>query len=247
VAPTDRAHPGPIGTWTIDPAHSSVIFAWRKLRLWTITGRLHCRGIIHLDDLPPVGVIRFQQSSGLPVLTIALDPASVEAKDADTHAMPCGPDVVDVLRHRRWTLRSESLEILPTGTWRIMATLTANGTERLVELHLAVDPKASNRDRLVLRGRKVPDRRASGIDKRAWLFDPEIQFDLATPAAYSPADEHATDPMDASLSRRDGAWLTHRPAGERNAATRRKLSARLDGGRLPRSRTVRKSGYSRSL
>jgi hypothetical protein len=42
VAPTDRSHPRPIGTWTIDPTHSSVSLAWRKLRLWTITGRRPC-------------------------------------------------------------------------------------------------------------------------------------------------------------------------------------------------------------
>jgi hypothetical protein len=44
VAPTDRSHPRPIGTWTIDPALSSVSLAWRKLRLWTSTGRRPCVG-----------------------------------------------------------------------------------------------------------------------------------------------------------------------------------------------------------
>lgn len=60
---TDRSPPGPIGTWTIDHAHSSVSLSWRRLRLGTVTGRLHGLGIIHLDDLPPVGVVRFQQPS----------------------------------------------------------------------------------------------------------------------------------------------------------------------------------------
>jgi hypothetical protein len=44
VAPTDQSHPRPIGTWTIGPALSSVSLAWRKLRLWTITGRRPCVG-----------------------------------------------------------------------------------------------------------------------------------------------------------------------------------------------------------
>ena len=44
VAPTHRSHLRPIGTWTIDPTHSSVSLAWRKLRLWTITGRRPCVG-----------------------------------------------------------------------------------------------------------------------------------------------------------------------------------------------------------
>jgi polyisoprenoid-binding protein YceI len=176
----DRPHPPPIGTWTIDPADSSVSLAWRKLRLWTITGRLHCLGIIHLDDLPPVGVIRFQQASGLPVLTMALDPASVETEDAHRDARLRGPDAVDVLRHRWWTLRSESLELQTTGTWRLMATLTANGRSGQVEVHLQVEPGASS-DRLELRGRGVLDRAAFG-GRRTWRFDSQIRIDLVVRA-----------------------------------------------------------------
>jgi polyisoprenoid-binding protein YceI len=178
----NRSHPSPIGTWTIDPADSSVAFAWRKLRRWTITGRRHGLGVIHLDELPPVGVIHFQQPSGLPVLTMTLDPASLETHDADLDAMLRGPDYFDAVRHRWWTLRSESLEVLPGGTWRVMATLTARGTAALVELHLEVDPGASGPDALVLTGRGVLDRRAVGIGRRAWSFDPQLQLDLTVRA-----------------------------------------------------------------
>ena len=61
--------------------------------------------------------------------------------------------VLDVMGPRWWTLRSQSLEFLPTGTWRVMATLTARGTAGLVEPRFEVDPKSS-RDVLVLRGRE---------------------------------------------------------------------------------------------
>jgi polyisoprenoid-binding protein YceI len=179
---TDRSHPSPVGTWTIDPADSTVSFAWPKLRLWTITGRLHGMGVIHLDELPPVGVVRFQQPSGLPVLTMTLDPASVETHDADLDAMLCGPDYFDAVRHRWWTLRSESLEVLPTGIWRVMATLTAKGTTALVELRLAVIPGASGPDGLVLGGRGVLERRAFGIGRQPWSLDPQLQLDLAVRA-----------------------------------------------------------------
>jgi polyisoprenoid-binding protein YceI len=187
---TNRSHPPPIGTWTIDPADSSVTLAWRKLRFWTITGRRPCLGVIHLDELPPVGVIRFQQPSGLPVLTMALDPASLETQDADLDAMLCGPEAVDVLRHRWWTLRSESLEILPGGTWRVMATLTANGTQGLVELRLEVDPEASGLDWLVLRGHGVLDRRAFRMGKRASILGPTIQLDLTVRARQVETQRH---------------------------------------------------------
>jgi len=66
-----RSHPPPTGTWTINPADTSVSLAWRKLGLWTVSGRLPCLDVVHLDDVPPVGVIRVQQPSGLPVRTIS--------------------------------------------------------------------------------------------------------------------------------------------------------------------------------
>jgi len=179
VTTTDRSHPLLPGSWAIDPANSGVLFAWRTLRRWTGTGRLHGAGVIHLDELPSVGVIRFHQPSGLPVLTMTLDPASLETGAADLDDLGAGPDLSGP---RWWTLRSQSLEILPTGTWRIMAILTARGRSSLVELHLEVDPKASRGGRLVLRGRGVLDRRAFGMGKRSWILDPEIQLELAVHA-----------------------------------------------------------------
>lgn len=142
---TDRPRSNLRGTWTIDPAHSSVAFTRRALRLWTITGRRHCTGVIHLDALPPVGAVR---------------------------------------QHRWWTLHSQSLEILPSGAWRVMATLTAYSTPGLVELRLEVDPEQSRRGWLVLRGRGVLDRRALAIGRRAWRFHPTIRLDLAVRAPH---------------------------------------------------------------
>jgi polyisoprenoid-binding protein YceI len=178
--PIHRSHPPPIGTWTIDPADSGVALSlsWRKLRLRTIIGRLQCLGVVHLDDLPSVGVIRFQQPSGMPVLTMALDPASVETDDADLNTLLRSPDV-DALRRRWWTLRSESLEVLAGGTLRVMATLTAQGTEGLVELRLKINAGASSRGLLVVEGRGVLNRHAFGIDRRASIFEPKVLLDLA--------------------------------------------------------------------
>jgi polyisoprenoid-binding protein YceI len=127
----------------------------------------------------------------MPVLTMALDPASVESGDIDLTAMLRGPDVFDVMGHRWWTLRSESLEILPTGTWRVMATLTARGTTGLIELRLEVDPGASGHDWLVLRGRGVLDRRAFGMGKRASIFGPQIELDLTLRARRAGTDTSA--------------------------------------------------------
>ena len=178
----DRPHPPPTATWTIDPTDSSVTLAWRKLRPWTVTGRLRCQGVVHLDDLPPVGVIRFEQPSGLPILTMALDPASIQTHDADLDTRLRSSEVLDVLRHRWWTLRSDSLEILPTGTWRVMATLTAKGISGPVELFLEVDPAASSPDWLALRGHGQLDRQGFGIGSPVSTSSPQIWLDLAVRA-----------------------------------------------------------------
>jgi hypothetical protein len=194
---SDPSRPLPPGTWTIDPTDSSVMVARPTLRLWTKTSRLHAFGVIHLDELPPVGVvIRFQQPSGLPVLTMALDQATAQ-RAADLDAMGGGSDGSG---HRWWALRSQSLEVLPTGTWRIMATLTAGGGATLVELHLEVDPKASRRHVLVLRGRGVLDRRALGPGRRAWGPGPKIQLGLALHATRvnpTPAPSATKEPSTA--------------------------------------------------
>jgi polyisoprenoid-binding protein YceI len=179
---SDRSPSNPLGTWTINPAHSSVAFTSSAFRLWTITGRWHCVGVIHLDELPPVGAIRFQQPSSLPVLTMALDPASLETGAADLNAMLSDPDVGAARRQRWWTLHSQSLEILSSGAWRVMAILTAHGTPGLVELRLEVDPEQSRPGWLVLRGRGVLDRQALAIGRPAWRFDPTIRLDLAVRA-----------------------------------------------------------------
>ena len=112
----DQPHPGPSGTWTIDLANSRAALTWGKLRPATVTGRLHCLGVIHLDDLPPVGIIQFRQPSGLPVLTTALDPASVDTGDANLDTLLGGPDAFDVTRHRWWTCTSRSTPCRATTT-----------------------------------------------------------------------------------------------------------------------------------
>jgi hypothetical protein len=64
-----------------------------------------------------------------------------------------------------------------------MANLTAaDRTPEPVELRIAVDPKQSRRDWLVLRGRGVLDRRALATGKWASSLDPTIRLELAVHA-----------------------------------------------------------------
>jgi hypothetical protein len=175
----------PPGTWTIDPADSSVVLAWRTLGLWTTTSRLHGFGVLHLDALPPAGAISFHQASDLPVLTMALNPASGQ-RDHDVD----GTSGCDVSGHQWWTLHSHSLEVLPTGSWRVTATLTTPSGATLVELHLEVDPTAGRRDLLVLRGHGVLDRRAVDPGSPALGVGPRILLELVLHATQCSPHQH---------------------------------------------------------
>ena len=113
---------------------------------------------------------------------MALDPASVQTHDPDLDTRLRGSEVFDVLLHRWWTLRSESLEVLPSGIWRVMAALTAIGTAGPVELRLEVDSTASSTDWLVLRGWGLLDRRALVIGSPVSTFNSQIRLELAVRA-----------------------------------------------------------------
>ena len=58
VARTDRSHPRPIGTWTIDPTHSKCLSRMAHAAALDHYRSAALRGVLHLDELPPVGVIR---------------------------------------------------------------------------------------------------------------------------------------------------------------------------------------------
>ena len=95
------------------------------------------------------------------------------------------------------TLRSESLEVLPTGAWRVMATLTARGTPALVELRFQVDPETG--DQLALRGRGVLDRRTFGIGRPAATRSPWVRLDLELRATRVTRDRSDQDGCRQSL------------------------------------------------
>jgi polyisoprenoid-binding protein YceI len=231
---SDRLHPPPTGTWTIDPAQSSFSLTWSRLGLSTITGRLHCLGVIYLDALPPVGVIRFQQPSALPVLAIAMDPASIQTHDADLDAKLRSPEVFDVLRHRWWTLRSESLEILPSGGWRVMTTLTANGASGPVELRLEVDSEASSADWLVLRGRGLLDRRVFGMGARVSTFSSQIRLDLAVRARRVEPHPHPEE---------KGEHMHNQHAGLSQSLAEQRITERQE--QAAQARLAQRAGRSR--
>ena len=100
--------------------------------------------------------------------------------------------VVDVMGPRWWTLHSQSLEILPTGTWRSWRPSPP-------EARQAWSSCASRSTRSPAATcwcceDGVLDRRALAIGKRAWILGPGIQLELAVYATQVETRSRPTGP-----------------------------------------------------
>ncbi len=120
--------PVPVGTWQIDPVHSSVEFSVRHLMVSNVKGR-------------------FTRFSG--TITVAEDPlastveASIELASVDTHDHNRDTDVrskhwFDVEHHPTMTFRSTSLRQEGDG-YILTGDLTLHAVTKSVELNLVLN------------------------------------------------------------------------------------------------------------
>lgn len=125
----------PVGTWRIDPVHSSVAFSVRHLMVANVKGR-------------------FTRFAG--TITTAEDPlastveASIELASVDTHDNNRDSDVrsehwFDVERYPVMSFRSTSLSRQGAG-YRLTGDLTLHGITRSVELDLAFNGTTTDAD-----------------------------------------------------------------------------------------------------
>jgi polyisoprenoid-binding protein YceI len=149
----------PDGTFTIDPAHSSVAFEVKHLGIATVHGRFTViSGTLTGGDEPRL--------EGLADLTSA----TTDEEQRDAHL--ASPDFFDVERFPQATFRSTSLEQLGDGSVRVVGDLTLKGVTKEIELAgsvagPAIDPWGNERVGLALTG--VIDRKNFGITWNAPL------------------------------------------------------------------------------
>jgi polyisoprenoid-binding protein YceI len=137
----------PLGTWIIDPTHSSVEFSIKHMMIATVRGRFKdFEGSIHaaedIDDSKVVGIVR----------TASLD---TNEPTRDEHLR--GPDFFDCERYPE--ARFESKRIVPLGgaNFRVMGDLTLKDVTREVELDATIegferDPWGNDRVGVSVRG-----------------------------------------------------------------------------------------------
>lgn len=152
----------PAGTWTADPAHSSVEFAIKHMKIVTVRGFF--------------GEFQATVTGGEePRVEGSIAVTSVNTRDPQRDGHLQSPDFFDAERHPEATIVSR--EVVPG---RITADLTLRGVTRPVEFEAEVieggsDPWGNQRIGLELSA--TVDRREFGIDWNAPLPDGGLLLD----------------------------------------------------------------------
>ena len=149
--------------WEIDPAHTSVEFAVKHMKIATVKGRfaeLSATLAVGSDDLASATV------------AVDIDAASIDTRSAQRDEHLRSADFFDVANHPRLTFRSRSVAAKGDGEYRIVGDLTIRGVTR--ELVLDAEFQGSGRDpwggtRLGFTAAGRVDRREFGLTWNAAL------------------------------------------------------------------------------
>jgi polyisoprenoid-binding protein YceI len=127
------------GTWTIDPSHSEVGFSVRHLGISKTRGRFATfAGDIVVAERPEDSRV-----------SVTIDPASVDTKDAGRDEHLRSADFFQVAEHPEWTFVTTG--VVPQGSrWAVTGDLTIAGVTKPVVLDtevsgLATDPWGNDR------------------------------------------------------------------------------------------------------
>jgi polyisoprenoid-binding protein YceI len=117
------------GTYTIDPAHTSVEFVGRHLMITKVRGRFPTvSGTITIADEP-------QQSH----VEVDIEVASLETGHPDRDNHLHSADFFDVDNHPTMSFRSTSVEAAGSGSWFVTGDLTVRGVTHPVKLQVDFD------------------------------------------------------------------------------------------------------------
>lgn len=137
----------PTGTWTVDPAHSSVEFRVKHMMISTVRGRF--------DDFE--GTIEaapdYQQST----VRGTVKAASINTNEPRRDAHLRSADFFDVEQHPEISFESTAIEHVEQANFRVAGDLTMHGETRPVQFDVTVhgatqDPQGQHRVGLEVRG-----------------------------------------------------------------------------------------------
>jgi polyisoprenoid-binding protein YceI len=119
--------PVPAGAYTVDKAHTSLIFRVNHLGFSSYTGRF--TAVDARLQFDPANIAASQ-------VTVNIDPRSISADNAPSGFMQtlAGDGWLDAARYPEMTFRSKSVEVTGPGTFRIRGELTLHGTTKPLTL-----------------------------------------------------------------------------------------------------------------
>ncbi|MEO0495353.1 MAG: YceI family protein [Actinomycetota bacterium] len=150
MTPLDRLDQLPTGTWTMDPAHTTVRAAVRKLLIVDAPASLELvEGSIRVDDDGQVAEI-----------VAVLDAASYESGNVQRDAWATGPACLDAERHPHLTFRSRDVRIDADRSVAI-GTVAVRGVDHPIMIEVS-DARVQG-DTAAVRADLVLDRQAVGL------------------------------------------------------------------------------------
>lgn len=118
----------PAGTWTMDPAHSSVGFAVKHLGIATVRGSF---GTFE-------GTLEVRDDLAAAKISSTIDVASIDTADEQRDAHLRSADFFDAERYPKLSFESTKITPLDGATFRIDGQLTMHGITRPVVLEAVV-------------------------------------------------------------------------------------------------------------
>lgn len=149
----------PDGAWSLDPAHSSVVFEVEHMGIATVRGRF---------TVIAGSVIGGER----PSLEGVVDTASATTDEEQRDGHLASPDFFDVARFPQASFRSTELEVSPDGAVRATGELTLRGVTRDIDLSGVVSgpvTDVSGNERIALELAGVVDRKDFGLTWNAPL------------------------------------------------------------------------------
>jgi polyisoprenoid-binding protein YceI len=119
-----------LGTWNIDPSHSTIAFSVRHMVVSKTRGRFNkWSGQLHFDAQNPAA------SS----VAVDIDPASLDTADAQRDAHLRSPDFFDVEKYPTASFRSTKVEVAGKDRYRVAGDLTVHGITQPVVLDVTYE------------------------------------------------------------------------------------------------------------
>jgi polyisoprenoid-binding protein YceI len=143
----------PAGTWTIDPAHSSITITARHLMVSKVRGTLGFEGTIHVAERPEDSWVE-----------VSIDAGTVNTGNPQRDGHMRSPDFLDVENHPTIEFRSTRTEVKGDNELAVHGDLRVRGITRPVELDveylgLSTDPWGKTRAAFTA---------TAEVDREAW-------------------------------------------------------------------------------